>query len=100
MVGSSAADDGNDQIMGEVLTSVSIIISALVIIALSIVIYVRKIYRNYSSMLMLVVIGLMAVDVIIFASLRLAHALMTREELQKATFINDAVVLFIFSSVS
>ena len=70
------------------------------IIALPIVIYVQKIYRNYSSTLMLIALGLMAIDLIILTTLRLVEYFPTELESEQVEYINTIVSMYVFSSIA
>lgn len=49
--------------------SISCIAAASTIILIPVIVYVRKIYKNYSSMWMLIALWLMAVDFLVITSL-------------------------------
>ena len=97
MEDSAGTDSNEDSVQYLTYNSLSAIAASLTIIALPIIVIVRKVYKNYSSMLMLATLELMAVDVLVMAALRLNDYF---KHPQKASYINAVASTYIFSCVS
>ena len=51
----------------------SLFASFMAIVVLPLIVVVRKVYKNYSSMIMIIVLELMAINYVVMASLRLSN---------------------------
>ena len=78
----------------------SLFASFMVIVVLPLIVVVRKVYKNYSSMIMISVLELMAINYVVMASLRLSDFFPNQLDAERATYINDVACTFAYSAVA